>query len=157
MVRPAVQIARRDDPGTAAASAAADVAVPAVPATSTIGGAKTGIAAAPVAAKAVFARPVGGGGGDLAAKPRYRTNPRPPYPIASERRGEEGIVLLNVAVNPNGLPAAISLNHSSGHPLLDQAAIDGVRRWTFEPARAGGVPVFSLAVVPVRFSLADRP
>jgi protein TonB len=56
-------------------------------------------------------------------------------------------------VQADGLPAEISLNRSSGHPLLDRAALDAVRRWTFEPGRAAGVPVASLVVVPVRFSL----
>ena len=92
----------------------------------------------------------------VSAQPRYNTNPRPDYPIPSLRRREEGTVLLNVQVQPDGTPAAISLNRSCGHPLLDRAALDAVRRWTFEPARAAGVPVASLVVIPVRFSLDDR-
>jgi protein TonB len=98
-----------------------------------------------------------GGGGAVSATPRYRSNPTPDYPIPSKRRREEGIVLLNVQVQVDGTPAAVSLNRSCGHPLLDRAALDAVRRWTFEPARAAGVPVSSLVVVPVRFSLADQP
>jgi protein TonB len=97
-----------------------------------------------------------GAGAAVSAKPRYRTNPTPDYPIPSKRRGEEGIVLLDVQVSADGTPAAISLNRSCGHPLLDRAALDAVRRWTFEPARAAGVPVSSLVVIPVRFSLDDR-
>ena len=91
------------------------------------------------------------------AKPRHRSNLAPDYPIpASAGRGEEGIVLLDVQVQADGTPAAISLNRSCGHPLLDRAALEAVRRWTFEPARAAGVPVSSLVVIPVRFSLDDR-
>ncbi|HEX3902658.1 MAG TPA: energy transducer TonB [Polyangia bacterium] len=93
----------------------------------------------------------------VSAEPRYRTNPRPDYPVPCKRRREEGIVLLNVAVHADGLPAAISLNRSSGYPLLDRAALDAVRRWTFEPGRAAGVPVSSTVVVPVRFSLSEEP
>jgi protein TonB len=92
----------------------------------------------------------------LIAEPRYRTNPTPEYPIASRRRREEGVVLLNVAVDADGIPSTITINHSSGYPLLDEAALDAVRRWSFEPARAAGVPVFSTVVVPVRFSLDVR-
>jgi periplasmic protein TonB len=91
------------------------------------------------------------------AKPRYRTNPKPDYPIASQRRREEGVVVLNVAVDASGTPTSISLQRSSGHPLLDRAALDAVRRWTFEPARLGGVPMVSRVDVPVRFSLDDLP
>ena len=109
----------------------------------------------PVAAAA--APPQQGGGAVLSAQPRYRTNPRPDYPLPSLRRREEGIVLLNVQVQADGTPAAISLNRSCGHPLLDRAALEAVRRWTFAPARAAGVPVASLVVIPVRFSLAEQP
>jgi protein TonB len=91
------------------------------------------------------------------AMPRYRTNPKPDYPIASQRRREEGVVVLNVAVDTGGTPTSISLQRSSGHPLLDRAALDAVRRWTFEPARSGGVPMVSRLDVPVRFSLDDLP
>ncbi len=96
-------------------------------------------------------------GAVVSATPRYRSNPRPDYPIPSLRRGEEGIVLLNVQVGADGTPAAVSLNRSCGHPLLDRAALDAVRRWTFEPARAAGLPVSSSVVIPVRFSLAEQP
>lgn len=89
----------------------------------------------------------------VSATPRYRTNPMPDYPLPCKRRREEGIVFLNVVVQADGLPAAISLNRSSGHPLLDRSALDAVRSWTFEPGRAAGVPVSSRVVVPVRFSL----
>jgi protein TonB len=94
-------------------------------------------------------------GADLVAtaKPRYRTNPKPDYPIASQRRREEGVVVLSVAVDASGTPTSMSIKQSSGYPLLDRAALDAVRRWTFEPARSGGVPMFSQVAVPVRFSL----
>jgi protein TonB len=93
----------------------------------------------------------------LSATPRYRTNPRPDYPLPCKRRREEGTVLLNVFVQTDGLPATVSLNRSSGHPLLDASALAAVRRWTFEPARAAGLAVSSLVVVPVRFSLLEPP
>jgi protein TonB len=64
---------------------------------------------------------------------------------------------LNVFVQTDGLPSTVSLNRSSGHPLLDASALAAVRRWTFEPARAAGLAVASLVVVPVRFSLLEPP
>ncbi len=94
-----------------------------------------------------------GGNAIVSATPRYRTNPTPDYPLPCQRRREEGIVFLNVVVQADGLPSAISLNRSSGHPLLDRSALDAVRSWTFEPGRAAGVAVSSRVVVPVRFSL----
>jgi protein TonB len=90
------------------------------------------------------------------AAPRYRSHPSPLYPIESLRRREEGVVLLDVEVGPDGRASQISLNHSSGFPSLDGAAVDAVYAWSFEPARAGGLPVSTRVVVPVRFSLVGR-
>ena len=114
-------------------------------------------AASSVSPVTVTAAASQGGGAVRSAEPRYHTNPRPDYPLPSLRRREEGIVLLDVQVQADGTPAAIALNRSCGHPLLDRAALDAVRRWTFEPARAAGLPVASLIVIPVRFSLAEQP
>ncbi len=100
-------------------------------------------------------RPLESNGNVVTAKPRYRSNPKPDYPLTSRRRGEEGVVTLIVAVEVNGTPSAISLRKSSGHPLLDHAALDAVHRWTFEPERRGGQPVHSVVEVPVRFSLME--
>ena len=133
------------DPSAAASAPAVPAATPSVPASP---GAAAGVRASAPASQ--------GGGAAVSAKPRYRSNPTPDYPIPSKRRREEGIVLLNVQVSVDGTPAAISLNRSCGHPLLDRAALEAVRRWTFEPARAAGVPISSLVVIPVRFSLDDR-
>jgi len=92
----------------------------------------------------------------VTAKPLYRSNPRPDYPIDARRRREEGVVLLDVAVEPNGRAASVSLKRTSGSTSLDSAAIDAVRRWIFEPARADGQAIAANVVVPVRFSLDDR-
>lgn len=89
------------------------------------------------------------------AEPQYRSNPAPEYPIASHRRHEEGTVLLKVAVGADGLPTAVSLERSCGHHLLDDAALETVRRWTFAPARAAGVAIASVVVIPVRFTAAQ--
>jgi protein TonB len=63
------------------------------------------------------------------------------------------VVILTVQVSAEGRPTSISLTRSSGFPLLDQAAIIGVRRWTFEPGRAAGFSIASTVQVPVRFKL----
>lgn len=97
-----------------------------------------------------------GAGVLVPAEPRYRDNPTPEYPLPSQRRREEGVVLLSVVIEPDGSVARVSLKRTSGHQLLDEAALDVVRRrWTFEPARAGGVAIESTRDVPIRFSLSD--
>jgi len=89
----------------------------------------------------------------LKSYPRYRSNPRPDYPPDALRMHQEGVVLLTVDVTAEGRVSNVTLKRSSGYNSLDQAAIRGVRGWTFDPARAGGLPVSSRVDVPVRFSL----
>jgi len=93
--------------------------------------------------------------GDALARPRYRSNPAPPYPPAARRRGQEGVVLLAVRVSASGRPEAVEVRLSSGFAALDAAAVAAVREWEFEPGRVGGVPVPSQVEVPIHFEL-DR-
>lgn len=97
----------------------------------------------------------GGNGSGLTTGVRYRTNPRPEYPAEARELRQQGEVILHVTVSAAGLPQTVALKRSSGFPLLDRAAIQTVRHWTFEPARAAGVPVASQADVPVHFRLSD--
>jgi len=84
----------------------------------------------------------------------YLHNPKPPYPALSRRLGEEGIVRLNVLVNPDGSVARLEIARSSGHPRLDDAAARTVQTsWKFEPARQGGKPVQAWVIVPIHFIL----
>lgn len=80
-------------------------------------------------------------------------NPKPPYPLAARRAGLEGRVLLSVHVRADGSCAEVRLRQSSGHALLDDAALTTVRRWRFLPARRGDTPVESWVDVPVSFRL----
>ena len=87
---------------------------------------------------------------------RYGQNPAPPYPSEARRRGWQGTVLLTVEIRENGRPERITLKESSGHAVLDNAALGAVERWTFVPAQQNGKPVRSVAEVPVIFSLQGR-
>jgi protein TonB len=60
---------------------------------------------------------------------------------------------VNVAAN--GRAARIELKPSSGFPVLDEAALQAVRGWKFEPARSGPVAVESEVEMAVRFKLTD--
>jgi periplasmic protein TonB len=95
-----------------------------------------------------------GGDGGSGARPAYGTNPKPPYPIAARRLGQQGVVLLKVLVRPDGSPADVQVQRSSGHELLDEAAANTVRsRWKFIPARRGDEAVESTVTFPIRFDL----
>lgn len=80
-------------------------------------------------------------------------NPKPAYPLAARRRGVEGRVLLFARVSADGSCAEVKLKKSSGHVLLDDAALSAVRRWRFIPASRGRVPVDSWVDVPIAFRL----
>jgi periplasmic protein TonB len=81
---------------------------------------------------------------------------RPPiYPPRCLRLGIEGTVRLRVLVGEDGRPQDAAVRTSSGDAGLDQAALDAVRGWRFEPARRDGVPLRAWCIVPITFSLAD--
>jgi protein TonB len=96
-----------------------------------------------------------GGSGGTSAVPRYRSNPRPPYPFQARTRGHEGLVVLMAEVREDGRVNSIRLKRSSGYASLDQSALSTVRSWLFEPARRLGMAVASVVEIPVRFSLQD--
>jgi len=85
----------------------------------------------------------------------YLSNPKPEYPEEAKEMRQQGVVVLSVEVGTDGHANDVSVSRSSGFPQLDQAAVRGVRRWVFEPARAAGLPVSSHVEVPVRFSLSE--
>ncbi|MBF0374260.1 MAG: energy transducer TonB, partial [Alphaproteobacteria bacterium] len=74
----------------------------------------------------------------------------------ARRQGIEGIVVLRVAVQPDGGAAGVEVARSCGHPRLDGIAAEAVRNWRFAPARRGAEAVASVVEVPIRFSLTDR-
>jgi len=83
----------------------------------------------------------------------YGSNPKPKYPRIAANRGWQGTVLLLVRVSVEGDSKEISIQRSSGHESLDEAAIEAVERWKFIPAKRGDTPVSSLVVVPISFIL----
>jgi protein TonB len=80
-------------------------------------------------------------------------NPFPAYPVAARYDGAEGRVLLRVRVDAEGRVQGIEIVATSGHPILDRAATEAVRRWRFAPARAGGTTVPGEIDVPIQFRL----
>ena len=96
----------------------------------------------------------GGGQSDAEAGP-FR-NPAPPYPWAARRLGQEGGVLLRIAISKMGQPTRVEVQRSSGYPLLDESALITVRRWRFVPARTAGVPRDSTASLRISFRLKEN-
>ena len=81
---------------------------------------------------------------------------RPPvYPPRCLRMGIEGTVRVRVLVGEDGRVQEVTVGKSSGETALDDAAMDAVRYWRFEPAKRDGVPVRAWAIVPIEFKLID--
>ena len=77
----------------------------------------------------------------------------PIYPRIAKKSGWEGTVLVRVTVETNGRASQVVVSRSSGHKVLDDAAVKAVKRWSFRPARDGNIPIRSVVVVPLKFSL----
>jgi protein TonB len=82
--------------------------------------------------------------------------PRPDYPVISRDLGEQGVVMLRLAIDADGKLLRTELQKSSGFTRLDKAARDSVTRWQFQAALENGQPVAALLVLPVRFSLDEN-
>ncbi len=77
----------------------------------------------------------------------------PTYPMLARARKIEGKVLLAIQVLESGLCGRVEVKESSGHSMLDQAAVEGVRKWRFEPAQKEGKPIQSQIEIPIIFRL----
>ena len=80
-------------------------------------------------------------------------NRRPNYPEASRRRGEQGVVRVELFVDPAGRVAHVRVTESSGFAALDAAALEAVRDWRFRPAERAGLPVAASITTAVHFRL----
>jgi len=87
------------------------------------------------------------------AVPRYKKNRPPAYPRLARRRGYQGRVVLGVLVKEDGSAGTVRLEKSSGHTLLDEAAIEAVKKWLFSPGKEGDKVVEMWVKIPVRFRL----
>jgi len=83
----------------------------------------------------------------------FRNNPAPKYPLEAVRNRWEGVVLLRLVVAKTGRVRDVQVIESSGFAVLDQAAIEAVRRWQGRPARRWGRAVESVERLPIRFRL----
>ena len=79
----------------------------------------------------------------------------PVYPDKARRNGWEGLVVLIVRIQPDGLAGNISVSQSSGYDSLDQAAVEAVQKWRFIPAkeRESGQAITAYTRIPVVFKL----
>jgi protein TonB len=89
--------------------------------------------------------------GGAIKEPRKLKNVAPVYPAVAARGKVEGVVILEIAIQPNGRVEDVRVLR--GIPLLDAAAVEAARQWVFAPTLFRGVPVSVLMTVSVRFNL----
>lgn len=82
---------------------------------------------------------------------------QPEYPMSAIRQEWQGRILLRLRIGPDGRVLAAEVLTSSGHPVLDQAAVQtALREWRFLPALRDDEPVEGIFSAWVRFDLTDR-
>ena len=87
------------------------------------------------------------------ARPQGGYQVQPSYPATPRRLGIQGTTLLRVHVLADGRIRDVLVEKSAGHPELDDAATDAVKRWRFDPARRGSDAVAMWVLLPVEFKL----
>lgn len=88
----------------------------------------------------------------VADAPQPLHAPAPHYPIEALRNKRQGLVRLRVRLDAGGRVLGASVQHSSGDPQLDRAALVAVRQWTFTMPPGA----HRETMVPIRFHI-DAP
>jgi TonB family protein len=89
-------------------------------------------------------------GGDI-KEPRKIKNVNPVYPEIARRARQQGVVILECVIGADGRVTDVKVLRGQG--MLDQAAMDAVRQWVYEPTELNGVPVPVVMTVTVNFRL----
>jgi protein TonB len=89
-------------------------------------------------------------GGNIPA-PRKIKDVKPAYPAEARAAGQQGIVILEVTIAPDGRVYDARILRSI--PELDAAAVEAVKQWEFTPTLLNGQPVPVIMSVTVAFSL----
>lgn len=101
-----------------------------------------------------LAHDAGGGGGGETGNDSGVVMPA--YPRESREKGEEGRVVVSVAIHADGTLGDIKVVESSGYSRLDEAALEAVRHSTFIPATRFGMPVDSTKKIAFTFRLKEE-
>ncbi|MCG8649142.1 MAG: energy transducer TonB [Pirellulales bacterium] len=85
--------------------------------------------------------------------PDLSQNPPPKYPAQAVRQRLEGTVMLALHISPSGRIDRVEVVSTSGHGILDRAAVEAVQKWHGQPAMQSGKPVATVERLPIRFRL----
>lgn len=74
---------------------------------------------------------------------------KPTYPADAQAQGLRGIVILDLTIDKNGKVQSVDVVRSI--PGLDEAAVEAVKQWEYEPVKVEGKPVVVRLSVPITF------
>lgn len=86
--------------------------------------------------------------------PKLLKEALPVYPEIARKAGVEGTVILEATTDSHGRVVKTRILRSI--PLLDQAAVDAVKQWVYEPMKIKGVPMGIIFTVTCRFKLDEN-
>jgi protein TonB len=89
-------------------------------------------------------------GGDI-REPRKLVDVPPVYPEVAARAHIEGIVIVEATIDARGRVTSATVLR--GVPVLDDAALEAVRKWVYTPTLLNGVPTPLILTVTVTFRL----
>jgi protein TonB len=89
--------------------------------------------------------------GNTLAPPRKIKDVRPAYPPVALLTQVRGSVIIEITIGTDGKVEEAAVIHSV--PQLDQAALDAVRQWEYEPTRVNGMFVALIMTVVVNFAI----
>jgi periplasmic protein TonB len=81
----------------------------------------------------------------------YLRSPAPRYPPLARQLRQQGVVMVRVTIAATGEPMQVQIEKSSGFRLLDEAALDAVRKAWFRPMVESGTAHVAAALVPIEF------
>jgi len=85
-------------------------------------------------------------------EPKLLKKVNPIYPPAMKESRVSGTVVLRIHIDKDGRPQSVEVTKSVA-PELDQAAVDAVKQWQWEPASKAGTPVDVWTDITIRFHL----
>jgi protein TonB len=90
--------------------------------------------------------------GGSVKEPRRVVYVPPAYPDLAQKARLQGVVIIEATVNERG--RVVNANVISGAPILNEAALDAVKKWVYTPTLVNGIPTPIIMTVTVHFRLA---
>jgi TonB family protein len=90
------------------------------------------------------------------APPTVKTQPRLMYPKVAQENSYSGKTKLVIYVDDQGIVDRVVMLNSSGHKILDDAALNYCKQLTFKPAELNSEPVKSRVEWEVKFNISQQ-